>query len=66
MKKSNMFSNSINFLIRKTVKRIVLFFQAYIFLSLEINNLFLCDFKRWFAFVLFVFYFFLRNRFLSF
>ena len=30
MKKSNMFSNSINFLIRKTVKRIVLFFQAYI------------------------------------
>lgn len=46
MKKSNIFSNSINFLIRKTVKRIVLFFQAYIFLSLEINNLFLCDFKR--------------------
>lgn len=46
MKKSIIFSNSIDFLIIKTVKRIVLFFHAYTFLSFEINNLSLCDFKR--------------------
>ncbi len=46
MKKSNIFSNSINFLIIKTVKRIVLFFHAYTFLNFELNSLSLCDFKR--------------------
>lgn len=46
MKNCNIFSNSIKFLIIKTVKRIVLFFHAYTFWIFEINDLSLCDFKR--------------------
>ena len=46
MKNSNIVSNSINFFIRKTVKRIVLFFHAYTFWNVEIKSLLLCDFKR--------------------
>lgn len=46
MKNCKIYSNSIKILIIKTVKRIVLFFYAYIFWNFEIKSLSLCDFKR--------------------